>query len=375
MKPIIFPILLLFPFLISANDARIVAVADVHGALDQFVSILQSAKILDQSQNWSGEKTIFVQTGDVLDRGIQGRQVLDLLMKLENQASRSGGKVYPLLGNHEVMVMMGDLRYVSAEEYGNFAGKDSQKLQKKAFEETKNFLIRKAEKRKQPLPQFTPEMEVEWMKNHPMGFVEHREAFGPLGHYGKWLRKRIAVLDLNHNVFLHGGLSPKVVSFKIEEINNTIRREIELFDRYKKTMLEQKLILPFFKLEEMIIAAREELEIRQKDETLEAFLGLSNWLSINPDGPLWFRGYANWTDEEMATAIPEILETYKARRFIVGHSVQPKGNIRARSNVQVLLIDTGMNAAFFEEGRASALEVLGDRMTAIYGDEMIVLNP
>ena len=35
--------------------------------------------------------------------------------------------------------------------------------------------------------------EDEWMKAHPLGFIEQREAMGPDGKYGKWLRTLPAI--------------------------------------------------------------------------------------------------------------------------------------------------------------------------------------
>ncbi len=184
-----------------------------------------------------------------------------------------------------------------------------------------------------------------------------------------------AALDLNHNIFVHGGIDPKMAPLNVPEINNRIRLELQLFDRLKKAMVDQKVILPFFTFNEMIDAAKEEFEIRKKDETLETFLNLTTWLSIYPEGPLWFRGYAQWTDEELAAALPALLDTYKARRFVVGHTVVKNGEIQSRQNHSVILIDTGMNRAFYPEGRASALEIKGETLTAIYADGKVVLNP
>ena len=374
MKGTFLILLLFFSLALSPGVPRIVAIGDVHGDLNSFLSILKTAQILDANGKWSGGKTILVQTGDVLDRGAQGRQALDLLMQLEQQAPKQGGRVYPLLGNHEVMNLMGDLRYVPAEEYANFATQQSDKLLKQAYGTFTQFQIRKAGERKLPAPEFTPQMEEEWLKAHPRGFLEQRDAYGPRGKYGKWLRKQNAVASVNQNIFLHGGISPKLAPVTVQEINDRIRKELALFDRCKKAMEEQKVILPFFTFNEMIDAAKQELEIRKKDETLEAFLGLSGWLSVSPEGPLWFRGYAQWTEEELNAAVPALLETYKARHFIVGHTVMEKGDIRTRLNNAVIMIDTGMNRAFYPEGRASALEIQGEKLKAIYLNNSVALD-
>ncbi|HEY7377186.1 MAG TPA: metallophosphoesterase, partial [Steroidobacteraceae bacterium] len=72
---------------------RIVAVADVHGAYAEFVTVLSEAGIIDDAQHWRGGDTQLVSLGDLLDRGPDARKVLDLLMRLEQEAPKAGGAV------------------------------------------------------------------------------------------------------------------------------------------------------------------------------------------------------------------------------------------------------------------------------------------
>jgi hypothetical protein len=52
------------PVLTAQTEQRIVAIGDIHGAYDEFVSILAHAKLIDHAQNWTGGRTTLVQTGD-----------------------------------------------------------------------------------------------------------------------------------------------------------------------------------------------------------------------------------------------------------------------------------------------------------------------
>jgi hypothetical protein len=104
---------------------RVVAVGDVHGDYDAFVAILRAAEVIDSKGRWSGAKTHLVQTGDVLDRGADSRKAMDLLMSLEKQAAKAGGRVHALIGNHEAMNMYGDLRYADPGEFAAFKTADS----------------------------------------------------------------------------------------------------------------------------------------------------------------------------------------------------------------------------------------------------------
>src|ERR1700674_1948756 len=111
----------------------VVAIGDVHNDFDDFVAILRHTGLTDQQNHWTGGKTTFVQVGDLLDRGPKPREVMDLMMALEKEAVQAGGRVVGLLGNHEVMNIMGDLRYVTPVNYASFADGNSEKRQKAAF--------------------------------------------------------------------------------------------------------------------------------------------------------------------------------------------------------------------------------------------------
>ena len=88
----------------------VVAIGDVHNAFDDFVAILRRTGLINEQNHWAGGKTTFVQVGDLLDRGPKPREVMDLMMALEKEAPKTGGRVVSLLGNHEMMNIMGDLR-------------------------------------------------------------------------------------------------------------------------------------------------------------------------------------------------------------------------------------------------------------------------
>lgn len=100
---------------------RIVAVGDVHGRYDQLVSILQGTGLVDSKLAWTGGKDHLVLCGDLVDRGSEDREVLDLVRRLQKEAESAGGRVHALLGNHEVMNLTRDHRYVTDGGYAAFA--------------------------------------------------------------------------------------------------------------------------------------------------------------------------------------------------------------------------------------------------------------
>ncbi len=297
---------------------RVVAVGDVHGAYDRLVEILQTTGLLDARLHWAGGKTHLVQTGDVLDRGPDSRTALDLLRRLVTEAAGAGGAVHLLLGNHEVMRMLGDLRYVTPGEYAAFVRPDS--------ERTRETYVRSAK----------PDLRDQFLKDTPLGLVEMRVAFGHQGNYGEWLRQLPVVVKIDGVLFLHGGISPAVAGLSCEAINTTVRRELtDDLDRTRAAPLKT--------------------------------------LAARADGPLWYRGLAQEPDT-FAPQVEEILSKQQARAIVIGHTVVPNGRIVARFDRKVIQIDTGMQPAYVPDGRASALEIRNGVFTAIYQDRRDVLS-
>ena len=379
----------------APSQQALMAVGDIHGDFDDFVLILQHSGLIDAQLHWTGNDTTLVQTGDLLDRGPKPREVMDLLMSLQKEAAKKGGHVVVLVGNHEVMNIMGDLRYVTAENYASFADKDSDKRRHSAYQQYTEWRKNHAALL-QTIPQlFSASTEEEWRTQHPAGFIEQREAFGPEGKYGKWLRERPAVAEIGHVIFLHGGLDPSISSLKLDEINRRIQEEIASFDAAKKVMVSQRLVLPFFTLQEMTAVVQAELQARQNApgtrhpnltnpgdtlpehtqlQILNNFAGYGHWLSVASNGPLWFRGYDSWTEEQGAADVPHLLSAYHASQIVVGHTPQKDGRIRARFGGAIFLIDTGMLSSYYPQGRASALEITGNtKFTAEYMDRKDVL--
>jgi calcineurin-like phosphoesterase family protein len=296
---------------------RIVAVGDVHGAYDRFVEILQTAGIIDERQHWTAGKTHLVQLGDILDRGGDSRKALDLIRTLTDEASRAGGAVHELLGNHEVMRMLGDLRYTSPGEYAAFVNRESEVVRTRFGNEVKD----------QPRDQALAKI--------PLGLIEMRVAFGREGEYGRALRRLDTTVRINGIVFVHGGISPAVAPMRCDEINDRVRKDLTGdLDKTRATPLTS--------------------------------------LAARVDGPLWYRGLTQEPDT-FAHQVDEILAGQHASAVVVGHTVTTDGRVRARFGGKVIQIDTGMQPAYIEDGRAAALEIRNGVFTAIYRDRSDVV--
>ncbi len=89
---------------------------DVHGQFERVARLLHNAGLIDPDFRWTGGDRHVVFLGDLFDRGDDVTRVLWFIYGLERQARAAGGGVHVVLGNHELMVMSGDLRYVSGKE-------------------------------------------------------------------------------------------------------------------------------------------------------------------------------------------------------------------------------------------------------------------
>ena len=365
------------------SNSSLIAIGDVHGDFDDFCAILQRVELIDEQRHWTGGKATLIQLGDLIDRGPKPREVLDLMISLDEQAAKTGGQVVSVLGNHEVMNLMGDLRYVSAGNYASFVDNESEKRQANALQKYMAWRRDHPQLLAELNQPVLPETEAEWMMRHPPGFIEHREAFSSNGVYGKWLRQRSALVMINGVIFLHGGINPDLTSVKLDQINERIRGEIREYDEARKYLADENVLLPFFTLQEAIAAAQAELIAERKQrapstEPLQAriakFLELGSWLCVREDGPLWFRGYDQWSEEEGVSKAEKILGAFNATNIVVGHTVQKTARIRARFGGKIIQIDTGMLSSYYHGGKASALEIGGDKkFTAVYLDQQVVL--
>jgi hypothetical protein len=308
---------------------RVVAIGDIHGAYDKFLAILGKAGLADARGRWTGGRAILIQTGDVLDRGPDSKRALDLLRRLEQDAPRAGGRVYALLGNHEVMRMVGDWRYVSASELAAFRTSGSDDLRDTVLERVMEQAVSRAKAENRAFD--ATAFRAQFLKEVPLGFIEMRQAFDIAGDYGKWLRLHPTMVKVNGVVFMHGGTSQEVAALGCEAVNQQVRRDLT-----------------------------------GPPPTPEQ---LPTMLSSSENGPLWYRGLAEEPEADFLPTFETILKSLGARAIVIGHTPVLQGRIATRFGGRVLLIDTGMlDGEFYPKGVASALEWQGDVVTAIYED-------
>ena len=283
---------------------RVVAVGDIHGDADQLVAVLRSATLIDEKNAWCGGKAHLVQTGDILDRGPDSRKAMDLLMRLEVEAKQAGGAVHALIGNHEAMNLYGDLRYVSEGEIAAFRDANSEKAREELYQEHQKSAKGVV---------FDDTYRRNWDADHPLGYAEHRRAFGPDGVYGKWIRGHQAAIRIDGTLFLHGGISPKYADWGVRTINERIR--IELAD----------------------------------------FTKLEGGVASDDQGPLWYRGLA-LRGKDLEPHLQTVLKNYEVDRIAIGHTYT-EGAVMPRFGGRVLQIDVGLSKVYDPAGRCACLEI------------------
>jgi len=167
------------------SATRILAVSDIHGDYAHLTAFLRTAGVVDSNLQWRWGDGRLVLVGDIFDRGEQVTECLWLLYRLQLEAALAGGHVHVLLGNHELMVMREDLRYVN-EKY------------------TEGIVKRTG--------------------------IAYNDLFGRDSELGRWLRSLNTVMRINDLLFVHGGIAPWLVesNLTMEQINDSARVAIDL---------------------------------------------------------------------------------------------------------------------------------------------------
>ncbi|KAI8833897.1 Metallo-dependent phosphatase-like protein, partial [Chytridium lagenaria] len=255
---------------------RVIAIGDFHGDLPNTLRVLRMAKLIDDSSNWIAKpNTILVQTGDIVDRGDATIPLYELMRNLTDQAAAAGSKVVRTLGNHEVMNMAMDWRYVTPGDVKSFGGAKQRQV-----------------------------------------------AFSKDGWIGKELRALPVVALEEGTVFVHGGVTMKWAEKGIQGINDAAKKAMDKGDWYA-----------------------------------DVFGG---------EGVLWYRGYAMEHEGEVCGKLVKALYELKAKRMVMGHTPQLNGRILSRCNHMALIVDVGISSYY--GGNCAALEIVGDRVTALYCD-------
>jgi hypothetical protein len=214
------------PSVLPAVD-RIIVLGDVHGDWDMLMKTLKVAKLIpsdfyewnpDDKAKWTGKDTVVVQVGDQIDRcrynGVScdlpqatnpdensDWKILQFFTALHKEAEKTGGAVYSLMGNHELMNVLGDMRYVSYQGIIGFGDKDI-------------------------------ENDEERFKD---GDEKRKQLFAPGNKISNFLAcTRQMSLIIGSNLFVHAGIIPKIAKkYSVENLNELM--SLYLWKKITKT--------------------------------------------------------------------------------------------------------------------------------------------
>jgi hypothetical protein len=275
---------------------------------------------------------------------------MDLLMRLQAEAQAAGGQVHVLLGNHEAMNILGDLRYVEDGEFASYTDMES--------------------------PAERAALRQAWETAHgagsgaafdqkfPPGYFGHRAAFSPKGKYGQWLLTLPVAIMLNDTLFMHAGPSDALRGMSLQELD--LRYRTALTDYLGLAgQLEQANLLQagdeFHALPQLAkdrLAAMAAANGGAPDAALTVatrrFDEVANSALLSQDGPNWYRGAALCNEAAEADVLLPLLQQFGAARLVVGHTPTRDSRAATRFDGRVVKLDAGMNRAVYK-GRAVAL--------------------
>jgi hypothetical protein len=316
----------------QSTPQRIVAIGDLHGDHEAWRAIARAARLVDAKGKWTGGNATLVQMGDIVDRGPDSLKIIRDLMSLQREAPRRGGRVVVLLGNHEAMMVTGDLRYVHPGEYAAFATRDSKARRDRVYDANKTAIEAAYRARTPNMP--AESIKAAWLKDWPLGKVEYQLAWRPDGELGKWALANPAIAKLGDTLFVHGGISAAFAHVPLDEIN------------------------------------------RQAAAALKAQDATPTAIVNHPQGPLWYRGMIVRGDGDEATVAPippgttialtidqEIdlaLKNFGVKRIVVAHTPSRQGIVGAAGG-KLWRVDSAISRHY--GGTPAYLEIVGDRVT------------
>jgi len=346
---------------------RVVAIADIHGAYDAMVATLQNADILGEDLNWVGRKSTLVIVGDILDRGPKSREAMDLLMRLEGEAESAGGRVQVLIGNHEAMILTGDMRYVSGPEYAAFAEDEDPEERARWFD---LYVERQGAD--------ADALRSGFDQNFPPGYFAMRRVFRPDGQYGKWLLQKDAMAVINGTAFVHGGLSPVAARLGLDGIVEMLHKDLVEFVGVLDMLTDAEILLPtdsHYKVESIL---KRHMPALSEDPVIlgaiDTGIRLSNSDLLGVDGPLWYRSNVRCPGIIEEHRLEAALAAIGADRVVVGHTPTPNRKVLQRFDGRLIEIDTGM-LNFYYRGTGHALILENESVTVVNQSGAVFLEP
>ena len=252
------------------SQKRVIVIGDVHGDLDALIKSLLIAKVIRLPNNeqlppynertnecmydffhkieWIGGNTFVVQLGDQIDRirpvdwdendvGI-GNAIKDegsslhiffLIWYLNKIAIENDGRVISVLGNHELMNIDADFRYVSPNEFSEYYNSFSEFYKKNKTNNITNATFINSLSRD---------------NNYPDGYKERLQAFSRGDIISNFFALNYKlVVQVGKWIFMHAGLTDNICQpYSICKINNTISKYLLNYNHHNYNKVYKKVI-------------------------------------------------------------------------------------------------------------------------------------
>jgi hypothetical protein len=162
------------------ESEKIIAISDIEGNFSVLRDFLINNGVINNENQWIFGNGHLVLVGDFFDRGLNVTECLWFIYHLEQEAVKSGGYVHFILGNHEIMNMNDDFRYVRHKYFHN------------------TYLIK---------------------ENYKDWYTVNTEL-------GRWLQTKNIVEKIGNYLFMHGGVSEEINALgpSIKKINRVARK-------------------------------------------------------------------------------------------------------------------------------------------------------
>ena len=160
-------------------------IGDIHADAKALLFILNESGAITQNGKLTNKFNDIIFVGDLVGKGKQNLEVMDIIIELEARAKKNNGpRIRSLLGNHEVRMLAGDDKYISKSD-------------------------------------------LKRMKN--MEIKSFDAAFSADGKYGKWLLSLNTMEAIGPDLISHAGFGNNELELEPQEINKMVRAWLEFF--------------------------------------------------------------------------------------------------------------------------------------------------